>query len=116
MGSACEEFPCGRADQKVLICHAPPGNPGNAKTLCIEPDSAADHLASHSNDFCGPCEGGAVAAGQAGDLSDNEQVSVIDLLLLLAEWGPCDGPEASAADLDLDTVVGAGDLLRLVVN
>lgn len=116
MGGTCDEFPCGRADQKVLICHAPPGNPANARTLCIEPDSAADHLADHPYDYCGPCKGGAVAAGQAGNLSADEGVGVIDLLLLLTEWGPCDAPETSAADLDLDTVVGAGDLLRLVVD
>ena len=112
----CDEFPCGKAGQKVLICHAPPGNPGNAKTLCIEPDSATDHLANHRNDFCGPCAGGAVAAGREGDLSGEGRVGISDLFLLLAEWGSCAGPGASAADLDFDAVVGGGDLLTLVLT
>ena len=42
---------CG--NNKVLICHTPPGNPENAHTLCVNANSLAAHLAH--GDVCGPC-------------------------------------------------------------
>ena len=39
---------------KVWICHMPPGNPENARTLGIAFDSVGDHLAH--GDFLGTCE------------------------------------------------------------
>jgi len=39
---------------KVWVCHAPPGNPENARTLGINVFSAADHVAH--GDFLGTCE------------------------------------------------------------
>lgn len=39
---------------KVWVCHMPPGNPENARTLGIDSDSVADHLAH--GDFLGTCE------------------------------------------------------------
>src|SRR5712692_426771 len=50
----CAAFPCGRNGTKVTICHFPPGNPGNAQTLCISQDAVPAHLMNHG-DFCGPC-------------------------------------------------------------
>jgi hypothetical protein len=32
-------------NQKVELCHIPPGNPGNAHTLCISESAVQDHLA-----------------------------------------------------------------------
>jgi hypothetical protein len=32
-------------NQKVEICHVPPGNPGNAHTICVDESAVADHLA-----------------------------------------------------------------------
>ena len=32
-------------NQKVEICHVPPGNPGNAHTICVNESAVADHLA-----------------------------------------------------------------------
>jgi len=40
--------------KKIWVCHAPPGNPENARTLGIEFGSAADHVAH--GDFLGTCE------------------------------------------------------------
>jgi hypothetical protein len=40
---------------KVAICHIPPGNPGNAHTICIAPSAVPAHLAH--GDYCGPCTG-----------------------------------------------------------
>ena len=49
------------------------------------------------------------------DLDGDGAVGVIDLLILLTEWGPCPGqPEPCPADLDNDGAVGIGDLLILL--
>lgn len=42
-------------DEKVQICHRPPGNPDNSKTLSIGASAVAAHLAH--GDTEGPCEG-----------------------------------------------------------
>jgi hypothetical protein len=39
---------------KMKVCHAPPGNPENARTLSIGIESVADHMAH--GDFLGTCE------------------------------------------------------------
>lgn len=40
-------------EEKVTVCHLPPGNPAKAKTLSIGMDSVADHLGH--GDTLGPC-------------------------------------------------------------
>jgi len=52
----CSGFPCGNG--KVLICHVPPGNPDNPRTICISENAVAAHFANHKGDHCGPCEEG----------------------------------------------------------
>ncbi len=39
---------------KVLICHIPPGNPGNAHTIMISASAVPAHLAH--GDYLGPCK------------------------------------------------------------
>jgi hypothetical protein len=41
--------------EKVVICHRPPGNPSNAQTLTLSPQGAQNHLAHHPDDTLGPC-------------------------------------------------------------
>lgn len=41
--------------EKVVICHRPPGNPSNAQTLTLSPQGAANHLKHHPGDTLGPC-------------------------------------------------------------
>jgi len=41
--------------EKVVICHRPPGNPSNAQTLTVSPQGAQNHLAHHPDDTLGPC-------------------------------------------------------------
>ena len=36
---------CGNNDNKVLVCHIPPGNPANAHTICISENGVPAHLA-----------------------------------------------------------------------
>ena len=52
-----------------------------------------------------------------GDLDGDGSVGIIDLLTLLAAWGPCpDPPQDCSADLDDDTTVAILDLLILLAN
>jgi hypothetical protein len=42
--------------EKVLICHRPPGNPENAHTISVSPNAVPAHLAH--GDTLGPCPNG----------------------------------------------------------
>ncbi len=50
-------------NDKVYICHAPPGNPAKAKTLSINVSDVANHLLNHAEDRLGKC--GEVPCGNA---------------------------------------------------
>jgi hypothetical protein len=46
---------CGnKCNQKVLICHIPPGNPENRHTICVSINAVPAHLAH--GDYLGPCD------------------------------------------------------------
>jgi hypothetical protein len=47
---------CGNKNDKVTVCQVPPGNPGNAHTICISPNAVATHLANGS--YLGNCTNG----------------------------------------------------------
>ncbi len=52
-----------------------------------------------------------------GDLDGDGVVGILDLLILLSNWGPCPDPPAPCpADLDGDGNVGILDLLALLAN
>ncbi len=51
-----------------------------------------------------------------GDLDGDCTVGILDLLQLLAVWGPCADCENCPADLDGDCTVGILDLLALLSN
>jgi hypothetical protein len=56
--------------RKTTICHIPPGNPGNAHTLCIGDAAVAAHV-EHHHDTLGPCAhespcGGGDGSGSGG--------------------------------------------------
>ncbi|MEE9295239.1 MAG: hypothetical protein V3W34_09820 [Phycisphaerae bacterium] len=57
-----------------------------------------------------------IKKGIPGDLDNDGQVGVKDLLILLGNWGPCDNCENCPADLNGDCVVGVDDLLILLGN
>jgi hypothetical protein len=67
--------PCGHNNNKVLICHIPPGNPGNAHDICIAEAAVPAHEAEHG-DGCGPC---ARAKSELGELP-SMQVDVLSSL------------------------------------
>ncbi|MCC6413449.1 MAG: HYR domain-containing protein [Saprospiraceae bacterium] len=54
LGNLISEWTCGNNNNKVLICHIPPGNPNNSNTLCV----AANAVQAHLNHGCyvGPCD------------------------------------------------------------
>ena len=43
----------GNNEEKITICHFPPGNPGNPQTITISPNALDAHLAH--GDYLGPC-------------------------------------------------------------
>jgi len=50
---ACGPYSAGVG--KVPICHVPPGNPGNAHTICIGKPAVYAHLKNHPHDKYGEC-------------------------------------------------------------
>jgi hypothetical protein len=42
-------------EEKVTICHRPPGNPSNGQTLTLPASAAEAHLREHRDDTRGPC-------------------------------------------------------------
>ena len=50
-GDILPGWKCG--NNKVKVCHIPPGNPQNAKTLCVSCNALAAHIAH--GDYLGPC-------------------------------------------------------------
>jgi PKD repeat protein len=46
---------CGHNGNKVILCHVPPGNPGNPQTICVAASSIPWHLQNHPDDCIGPC-------------------------------------------------------------
>ena len=51
-----------------------------------------------------------------GDLDGDGSVGISDLLILLAEWGPCADCDDCRADIDGNCTVGIADLLILLAN
>ena len=62
--------------------------------------------------------GGCETGGLLGDIDGDGIVGIVDFLLLLADWGPCEEPcpPSCAADLDQDCMVGITDFLLLLAN
>ncbi len=114
-GGDCTGFPCGHNGNKVLVCHVPDDEPGNAHTICISPIAAPAHLANHEGDHCGECVGGGKLV-YAGDVGGDGLVGVEDLLDLVSAWGTCTSQDGCAADLDEDGSVGISDFLIVVSN
>ena len=47
-----DEWKCG--NNKVIVCHIPPGNPANAHDICVNKNAVSAHLNNHG-DFLGSC-------------------------------------------------------------
>ena len=117
----CSGFPCGNNDNKVLLCHVPPGNPGNAHTLCISPNAVAMHLENHEDDHCGPCGDGGplfqtgVVQPCPDDVNGDGVTNVLDLIDLLLCFGQPAFPGCEAKDVNQDGTVNVLDLIDLLL-
>jgi hypothetical protein len=61
---------CGNNNNKVTVCHYPPGNPGNPQTLCIASSAVAAHLAHGCKvGDCSPAKFNNEEAGENGDMN-----------------------------------------------
>ncbi|MCH8330208.1 MAG: T9SS type A sorting domain-containing protein [Bacteroidetes bacterium] len=58
----CSNFTCGAQNNKVVVCHVPPGNPNNEHEICISPNALQAHLAH--GDYCGPCNSSSKVGSQ----------------------------------------------------
>jgi len=70
--------------------------------------------ASHDKDGNGvPDE----CQGVSGDVNGDQLVNIVDLLLVIGEWGPCSpSPSICPADLNGDSTVNVADLLLVIQN
>ncbi len=95
---------------------------GLGKALDITDDGSIGLFGSPNSRVDGVLWYGAVVLfdldAPLGDLDCDGFITAVDLLALLASWGPCDCEILGGcpADLDLDCTVGVGDLLILLTN
>ena len=112
-----EQAPCADdGDGRVMICHIPPGNPDNARTITVSVNAVPAHLAH--GDSCGPCEEDddlLLRADESevcsADVNGDGAVGPSDLAFVLGSWGPCVG---CPADFDDDGDVDAFDLAQVL--
>lgn len=57
-----------------------------------------------------------IGSATPGDMTNDGIVELVDLILLLASWGPCANCDDCIADFDGDCTVGVGDLLILLAH
>ncbi len=81
--------------------------PGDYQPSCV--DWKVYHARNRRGGLFGACP---------ADLDGDGSVGILDLLILLSNWGPCAEPcpPACLADLDGDCTVGILDLLTLLAN
>ena len=78
-------------------------------TQCTDPDACNFNPAAIEDD--GSCEYASCADTCAGDLNGDGNITVGDLLLVLADFGCVSGCQS---DVDGDTIVSVADLLELL--
>ncbi|MHC4990772.1 MAG: PQQ-dependent sugar dehydrogenase [Planctomycetota bacterium] len=73
-----------------------------------------DVLAGASNDVNG--NGRPDECDPEGDVTGDDLVTIDDLLLVLLQWGPCDGGVPCTGDANADGLVNVDDLLLVILN
>lgn len=63
-----------QGEQKVVICHHPPGNPGNTQTIEVNASMVPAHL--KHGDSMGPCDGNVTASNTTASVPKEEYVNV----------------------------------------
>ena len=86
----------------------------------VDGDGKTDYLITAANDSGGTGKAyliaGNIGPATPGDINDDGVVGLADLLILLADWGPCADCDDCPSDLNDDCTVGVADLLILLAN
>jgi hypothetical protein len=69
---------CGNKMDKVIVCHIPPGNPGNAHEICISPNAVATHLTLHG-DMLGACVSEVHEIARARNFGAEESIDMMSV-------------------------------------
>jgi cysteine-rich repeat protein len=81
------------ADKKVTLCHAPPGNPGNAHTITVGEPAVRAHLAH--GDTLGACGAACPASCDDGSLCTSDSCGAngecVHSAVSCADGDPCTG-------------------------
>ncbi|MBW8052016.1 MAG: T9SS type A sorting domain-containing protein, partial [Cytophagales bacterium] len=93
---------CGKNNDKILICHTPPGNPGNSKILCINPSSLSDHLGH--GDCIGSC------APSTARFAKNQESEVLQKELVLTVY-----PNPVNEEVTISFLLPESDIAKLEV-
>ena len=83
--------------RKIIICHCPPGNPGNCHTIRVNESAVPAHLANHPGDHLGPCGEEQVICRHGLTVVTSNPVGEFTP-------GPCDNP-VFMCNLRLHTIV-----------
>lgn len=86
---------CGNKNNKVIICHIPPGNPSNQHSICVSPNAVPAHLAHGC--YVGPC-GSAKGGRNNGDKEDN---STLQTIAEEGQWNIYPNPNTGTFVLEL---------------
>ena len=94
-----------KAKQELAVCHIPPGNPDNARTVTVSIHALRVHLAH--GDCCGPRQGELAAQTAAGNKIDSKtpllsmsykmprgKVASNDVTITIEEQSPLKGAES----------------------
>ncbi len=112
-----------RVDGNGVVLHAPVAISGETDTGTVAAAGADQAIAVSWFEHTTPFEGDLFAQRVnqngslgiiPGDLDADGDVDIVDLLALLAAWGPCPAP--CIPDLDADGTVGIADFLILLAN
>ncbi len=95
---------CGKKMDKVLVCHIPPGNTGEAHTICISPNAVQAHL--DHGDYLGECTDEAGNAYTGGDsdsgIGNSQKMKEIDR----EDWSIYPNPVAKNVSINLAKLRG----------
>ncbi|PLX01503.1 MAG: hypothetical protein C0595_14415 [Marinilabiliales bacterium] len=96
---------CGKKMDKVLVCHIPPGNVGEAHTICISPNAVAAHLAH--GDYLGECYDDAGNSFAGGDSDSGIEHSLKTTLVNKEDWSVYPNPVKNNVSINLLKLQGS---------
>ncbi|PLX13447.1 MAG: hypothetical protein C0598_03455 [Marinilabiliales bacterium] len=96
---------CGKNMNKVLVCHLPPGNIGEAHTICISANAVAAHLAH--GDYLGECMDAAGNAYSGGDYDSDIEYSNKTAEIKTEDWSIYPNPVKGKLSVNLLKLQGS---------